>query len=82
MTFDGHKLAHSFRHAADHAPAIRHPVWTDGFSDGLRFAAAMLDLAVDDRLALENIGEMLETMNADRPIRVKDTSRWPPREKT
>lgn len=60
---DGHRLAESLRTAAEHpAPTPASPLWVEGFCDGLRFSASILDLAADDRLNLENFGEMIAKM--------------------
>lgn len=67
MGVDGHRLAGAFRTAADNpAPSTQPPLWTEGFCDGLRFAAALLDLAADDRLTPENLGDAIALINAGR----------------
>lgn len=67
MAIDGHRLADALRSAADNPAITPAPaLWSEGFCDGVRFSAALLDLAADDRLTLENIAEVLSKMTPSR----------------
>lgn len=61
---EARKLANAFRSAASTPPPMSpsQANWREGFCDGLRFAAATLDLAADGKLVAEAEGELLAAL--------------------
>lgn len=57
------RLAGAFRSAADNPPPTPLPArWVEGFTDGLRFGAAALDVIADGNLTPDAIDAAMRTL--------------------